>query len=252
MRISNPWCGASAFLALACMAALPAHADWKGKGELGFVMARGNSDTDTGNAKFELATEGPVWKHAFAFSGLYGSNNGITSAQRWDIRWQSDYKLTERLFAFGAARYEDDAFSGFDYQATLSAGVGYKFIDTEATKFSGTLGLGYRSLRPELLIKNAAGDVIQRIKGDTSSDAIVNAGLDFLHKLTANTQITDKLLVESGSQNTFVSNDLALQVSMTDKLALSVGYGVRYNSDPPGNLETTDQLMTINLVYLIK
>jgi len=100
-----------------------------------------------------------------------------------------------KLFAFGAARYEDDAFSGFDYQATLSAGAGYKFIDSEATKFSGTLGIGYRTLRPELLIKNAAGDVTERIKGDTSSDAIVNAGLDYLRKLTANTQVTDKLPV---------------------------------------------------------
>jgi len=242
----------SALIAFAFLAAVPAHAGWTGKGELGYLMARGNSDTNTGNLKLDLATEGPQWKHAFGMSGLYGQNNDITSAQRWDVRWQSDYKLTERFFVFGAARYEDDAFSGFDYQATLSAGAGYKFIDTDATKLSGTLGLGYRSLRPEILVKDAAGNVTDRIKGDSASDAIVNAGLDFLRKLTATTQITDKLLVESGSANTFVSNDLALQVSMTDKLALSVGYGIRYNSDPPGGLETTDQLTTINLVYLIK
>ncbi len=229
-----------------------ARADWTGKGEVGYVMARGNSDTDTGNAKLDIAKEIGVWKHSLALSGLYGKNNDITTAQRWDIRWQSDYKLSERMFAFGAARYEDDNFSGFDYQATLSAGLGYHFINTEATKLTGTLGAGYRVLRPEQLIKDAAGNVVQRIKGERSENVVANAGIDFEQKLTATTTLTDKLLVEAGSDNTYVNNDLALRVSMTGKLALSVGYSVRHNTDPPPGIEKTDQLTTLNLVYMIK
>ena len=69
---------------------------------------------------------------------------------------------------------------------------------------------------------------------------------------TDTTKITNKFLVESGSDNTSVQNDLALAVSMTDKLALAVGYGVRYNSDPPPLAKSTDTLVTVNLVYNIK
>ena len=36
---------------------------------------------------------------------------------------------------------------------------------------------------------------------------------------------------------------------MSDKFSLSAGIGVRYNSDPPGGLKTTDTLTTLNLVY---
>ena len=49
-----------------------------------------------------------------------------------------------------------------------------------------------------------------------------------------------------------MQDDIALQVSMTDALALAVGIGVRYNSDPPPLAESTDTLFTVNLVYNIK
>ena len=49
-----------------------------------------------------------------------------------------------------------------------------------------------------------------------------------------------------------MQNDLALQVKMTDVLALAVGFSVRHNTDPPVGFEETDTLTTINLVYEIK
>lgn len=240
-------------IAAAVVLAVPcAHADWGGQGEVGFVMARGNTDSDSANVKLDLSTQSDKWKHALGFTALYGESNQVKSAERWDLRWQTDYRLNERLFVFGALRYEQDRFSGFEYQAILSSGLGYRFIDTETTRLTGSLGLGYRMLRPEILIRDAQGNVIQRIRGESSDAAVASGGMQFEHALTANTKVIDKLLVESGSGNTFASNELALQVSMTDKLALSVGYAVRHNTDPPPGLDETDQLTTLNLVYKIQ
>jgi putative salt-induced outer membrane protein YdiY len=39
---------------------------------------------------------------------------------------------------------------------------------------------------------------------------------------------------------------------MTQSFALAVGFGVRYNSNPPPLAEATDTLTTVNLVYTIK
>src|SRR5687768_16814423 len=80
--------------------------DWLGKTEAGWVMARGNTDTDSANAKVDIAYELEQWKHSLYAAGLYGTNNEIKSAERWEARLQSDYKLTERTFVFGALRYE--------------------------------------------------------------------------------------------------------------------------------------------------
>jgi putative salt-induced outer membrane protein len=51
-------------------------------------------------------------------------------AQRWEVHEQSDYSFSARHFWFGAARYEDDRFSGFDYEATAP---GFGKTDTLTT-----------------------------------------------------------------------------------------------------------------------
>ena len=221
---------------LALGTSLPAAAQWKGKGEVGIVYARGNSDTDTTNIKLDTSREVDRWKHGFGIAALRAATDGDKTAERYGAAWQSDYKLTERSYWFGGLRYEKDEFSGFDYQASASTGYGYKFIDTDRTKFSGQAGAGYR--RSQLTPT-----------GETEGDAIFRGDLKLEHALTETTKILDTFVVEAGSDNTFVSNVLALQVKMSDRFALSVGLDVRHNTDPPAGLEKTDTLTTVNLVY---
>jgi len=232
--------------------AAAADGDWSGKGEAGFVMARGNSETDTGNAKVEIAYERRKWKQSLQGSGLYGTSNEIKSGERWDARWQTDYKFSDRTFVFLAMRYEQDHFSGFDYQSSATTGLGHKFIDSERTRLTGSLGGGYGHLRPEQLIKDDTGNVIQRIKGEPTKDVVGNAGVDYEQQITSNTKLIDRLLVEWGPDNTFVHNEFAIQVAMTDTFALGFGYGVRHNTEPPPGLARTDRLTTANLVYNFK
>jgi putative salt-induced outer membrane protein len=222
---------------------------WSGKGQAGYVMARGNSDTDTANVKIDLNLLRNAWKHALSLDGLFGRSAGITSTERWDARLQSDYQISQRLFSFGALSYQDDRFSGFQYQASASGGLGYKFIDSDSTKLAAQLGVGYRALRPELLIKDTAGTVIERIPQQTQSEVVGTAGIDFSHRFNPSTRVTDKLNAESGSSNTSIRNDLALEVKMNKKLSLAAGLSVLENTKPPAGLKRTDTITTLNLVY---
>lgn len=240
--------------ALVVAAPIVAHADeippgWSGKGQAGYVMARGNSDTDSANVKLDVNLLRNAWKHALALDGLFGRSSGITSSERWDLRLQSDYQITARWFSFGALSYQDDRFSGFQYQASASGGMGYKFLDSDATKLSAQLGVGYRALRPELLIKNDAGAVIDRIPQETHSEVVATAGIDFSHQFNPSTRLTDKMNAESGSSNTSLRNDLALEVKMSKKLSLAAGFSVLENTNPPAGLKQTDMITTLNLVY---
>jgi putative salt-induced outer membrane protein len=240
--------------ALAIGAPLAARADdpppgWSGKGQLGYVMSRGNSDADSANAMLDVILLRNSWKHVLSLDGLYGRSAGITSAERVDARLQSDYTINAHVFAFGALSYQDDRFSGFQYQASGSAGIGYKFIDSSTTKLAAQLGVGYRSLRPEDLIKDDSGAVVERVPLETQSEAVGTAGIDFDHQFNASTKLTDKFLLESGSSNTSIKNDLALEVKMSKKLSLAAGFGVRDNTKPPAGLKRTDTVTTLNLVY---
>jgi len=240
-----------ATLAVALLAPA-AQAQWTGKAELGIMSSSGNTESKSANAKLDLAHESANWKNAVYAAALYGENADFTTAERYEARYQLDRKINDRLSWFVGVRGEEDSFSGFAYQATASAGMSYKFIDNADTKLDASVGAGYRMLQTEALIKTPAGEVIERIEGEKEDDIVGTLSSNYEHAFTKSTKITNKLLVESGSLNTSVQDDISLAVSMTDVLALAVGFGVRYNTDPPPLAEDTDTLFTVNLVYNIK
>lgn len=227
----------------------PPPVGWTGAGQAGLVLSRGNADTTTANAKLDGTDTFGAWKNIAHLAFLYGESSDFSTAQRLEAAWETDYNFSPKTFVFGAFNGEDDRFDGFAYQAALSSGLGYKFIDSDTTKLTATLGAGYRRLELETLTKDADGRVIGRVKGDSTSDGVASAGLDYLQQLTKTTKLTDKLLIQAGGQNTAVANDFAVAVNMTNAMALSVGFGLRYNSNPPPGTKSTDELTTVNLVY---
>lgn len=231
-------CSAAVVVAL-CATSAPAFADWTAKGELGASFASGNSENESANAALEVKNTRDKWTHTLGLAGNYGSDGSVTTAERWEVRGQSDYALTDRAYWFGAGRYEDDRFSAFDYQASLSTGLGYKIIDTERTKFWVQAGPGYRFAE-------------QRDTGESEDGVILRGDLGFEHQLTDTTKIVERLLVESGSDNTYLQNDLGLEVTITGSLGLRVGYQVRHNTDVLPGVEKTDTLTTVGLLYETK
>jgi putative salt-induced outer membrane protein len=238
--------------------ALPlAHADdappppvgWTGKGEVGAVLARGNADTTTADVKFDGSDSFGNWKETAHLAFLYGESADFSTAQRLEGAWQTDYNYSKNMFVFGSIVGEDDRFDGFVYQATLSTGLGYKVVDSATTKLTLTAGLGYRRLQTETLVKDDDGRVIGRDPGPSASDGVGTVGLDYSQQITKTTKLVDRLAIQSGGQNTAVANDFSVAVNMTDALALSFGFGVRYNSQPSSGSKSTDELTTINLVY---
>jgi putative salt-induced outer membrane protein len=222
---------------------------WIGKGQFGFLDSHGNSDAESINGNVDMTRYDGAWKNELYLGGLYGKSAGVTSAERWEAHTQTNYNFSGDLFAFGGFRYEHDLFDGFQYQGSVTGGIGYKFIDTDDNKLTGQIGAGYRRLRPEDIYKDPDGVVYSRVLHDATGEAIGTAGLDFSHSFNKTTVLTNKFLVESGSDNTMIHDEIALTVKMSDKLALSIGYGITNNSSPPPTIQKLDTVATVNLVF---
>jgi putative salt-induced outer membrane protein len=227
----------------------PPQGQWIGKGQLGFLSSHGNSDSESLNANVDLLRYDGPWKNEIYVGGLYGKNSGIVSAERWETRGQSNYTVSGDLFAFGGLRYEHDLFDGFQYQYSVTGGMGYKLINTDSTKLTAQVGAGYRRLRPEIIDKDDTGEVISRTPLDATGEAIGTVGVDFSYAFTKTTIFSNKFLMEAGSSDTLLHDDLALTVKMSDKLALSVGYGITDNTKPPPPLKKLDTVASVNLVF---
>lgn len=235
--------------------AAPAPEGWTGTGELGFALSRGNARSENLNARLAFGREDARWRHEWHAAVLRAKGevtgdfdgDGVPetryslNANRYELGASSAYKFDARSFVVSSARYENDDFSPYDYQATLAIGYGRKLVDRERTTLSAEIGPGFRRAR-------------EAETGVTESGAIVRAKAVLGHQLTANTRLVDTLLVESGSDNTFVQNDLGIAVAMNEAFALKAGLQVRYNSDADTGAGTrrTDTLTTLNLVYTFR
>jgi putative salt-induced outer membrane protein len=219
------------------------------KAQVGYVSSHGNTDAQTANAKFEAIYIVAAWKHDLQLAGLYGKSDNIVSAERFDAQWQTNYSFTDRMYVFGALHYDDDKFSGFQYQETLSTGLGYSIFKQANATLDVQAGYGYRRLRPELIDQDADGEVISRTPLNVESGGVATATIKGMYAFNSSTKLTEVANVETGSDDTLFQNDLGLQVNMTKALAITIGYEIRHNSDPPAPLVKTDTLVTFNLQY---
>jgi putative salt-induced outer membrane protein len=219
------------------------------KAQVGYVSSHGNTDAQTANAKLEVILNSELWKHDLQLAGLYGQSNNIVSAEMFDAQWQSNYNFTDRLFGFGALHYDDDKFSGFQYQETISTGAGCSLVKLQDATLDVQVGVGYRRLRPELIDKDDTGDVISRTPLEAESGAVATATIKGMYAFNSSTKLTDVVAAEAGTDDTLLQNDLGLQVSMSKTLSITIAYEVKHNSSPPAGLVKTDSLVTFNLTY---
>jgi putative salt-induced outer membrane protein len=228
-----------AVLVIGLLPVTPAAAQWSGKGQLGVVVSSGNSTAKSGSLKLAATNISGPWTHKFNFASVYSSDAVSTTAQRWEAQEQSNYAIDKDDFVFGGLRYENDRFSGFDHQSTLSVGLGHLFFRTDVNQLSAQLGAGYKTAQT-------------RNPKITESSMAAISSLDYRHAFNASTSLLDKATVEYAKDNTFLHNEIAVEVKLTSKLALAVAFQVRNNSSPPAAFKKTDTLTTVNVVYEIK
>jgi putative salt-induced outer membrane protein len=225
---------ALAVIALSLLPVATAQAQWTGKGQAGIVLASGNSTSKSGSVKLALTDVSGPWTHKLGFAAVYASTDVGTTSQRWEALEQSNYNYSDNNFVFAGVRYENDRFSGFDYQATLSTGLGHLFLKNDTDTLSGQFGVGYKSARTR-----------NPVATESSVAGIATA-------FNAATTLSDKFTLEVAADNTFLQNEVAVEVKMSDRLALAVAFQVRQNSNPPPAFKKLVTLTTLNVVYEIK
>jgi len=210
---------------------------WEGAGEFGFVSTTGNTDSLALNAKLNFVLTQERWRHRFTGTVLHTSEDGVTDNERYTLELQSDRKFNEKSWLFGAFRWDADKFGSYDPQLSVTTGYGRQLMKSENHELKGELGAGYRKLE-------------ERLTGEESNEVILRFLLDDSWQIWSTTLWTNRLLVESGSSNTFSQFNTGLAVAMTDKFAVKLGFEARHNTKtPPGDTENTDTITSVNLVY---
>ncbi|WP_176693117.1 DUF481 domain-containing protein [Arenimonas terrae] len=222
-------------LALA-VASAAAAADWQPTAELGVVNTSGNSDTTSVNGKFALAGEDALWTHDYYLAALRAESEDQLSANRQELGAKAARKLGERAYLGAAARYENDDFAAYAYQATLAVNYGAWLLKDERREFQIEGGPGLR--RAELAET-----------GEAENEALLRGFADYRHQFTESTRFFNTLLVEAAPDNRFIQNDIGIAVSINHSLALKAALQARHNTDVPEGVRRTDTLTSVNIVW---
>jgi len=218
-----------------------AKSPWKSSVELGFIKTTGNTETQTTAAKADVVYEVDKWRHTGHAEG-YGQTSTddvtgakVTSAERYELSGKSDYKFTERDYAFALVKLQKDLFSGFEYEDTLSLGYGRKLIKQENMELDFEIGPGVRYFKVD--------------NGEADSEALGVLAAKYWWAITDNSKFTQDLNYDYGEQYSTTKSVTALQANINKTLAMKFTYTVRHKSDVPPDKEKTDTETAMTLVY---
>lgn len=196
---------------------------WTGSAGAGMSLTNGNSDTVNYSLAFDITRDAKT-RHVLKWTGLYlrGEREGELTVNRISLGFRDQYAITTRTFVYGQVDYLRDTFKLIDYLVAPTAGIGYKLIDTEATKFSADVGGG------AVWEKNPDVEV--------QTDGAVTAGEKLQHQLTETTTLkhaTTALWKADDFADGLYTVAVGVAVRMSQSLQLTVDLLDTFKNRPP-------------------
>ena len=211
---------------------------WSGDVEFGYVDTSGNTEETTVKGRADVNREKDLWRYNIIVEGLNSESNGLRSAEKYFLSNRLAYQYDDNNFVFGYASYDDDRFSGFDYQATVSGGWGRRLINEEKMQWDVEVGPGYRFSKVE-----------DDSTADDSEDIILRGFTKFAWDFSDTANFTQSLNVEAGDDNTISKSITALKVQIMAALSLKVSYTIKYTEDVPMGNKHSDTESAVTVVY---
>ena len=215
---------------------------WTSFVEFGFIRTTGNTETETTALKADVVYEVDKWRHTGHAEG-YGQESeddtgeSVVSAERYELSGKSDYKFSERDYAFGLVKLKKDRFSGFEYENTLSAGYGRKAILKDNMELDLEIGPGARFYKPDNL--------------ESQDEALLVLAAKYWWAITDNSKFLQNFNFDIGEEYTDSKSVTGIQANINKTLALKFTYTIRHKSEvpDPATTEKTDTEAAMTLVY---
>ncbi len=209
---------------------------WTTSAELGYVETSGNTNTQTAVFKFDTEYEIEKWKHQGHLATLNSEADNVKTADATLLSLQSDYKFTPRDYFLGVFVFEDNKFSGFDYNAKLSLGYGRKILMLDRHKLDGEIGPGYRNFK----VDNAPS---------SEDEALLRLAAKYKWLISDNSEFKQDFVADFGEDQDEWRSTTALKSNINKTLAMKLTYMVRYYKLVPVGNNNYDRETAVTLVY---
>ena len=211
---------------------------WTGEVEFGYVDVSGNTEESSTKSRASINREKDAWRYTIFFESLHSETDGDRSAEKYFFANRLAYQYTETNYVFGYASYDDDDFSGYDYQATVSAGYGRRLLNDETMQWDLEVGPGYRESK-----------VDDETTGEDSEEVILRVFSKYSWDFSDNANFSQTLSTEAGDDNTVSRSITALSTKIIGDLSMRLSYTIKYNEEVPSDTKHADTETAVSVVY---
>jgi putative salt-induced outer membrane protein len=228
---------------------------WNGGANVGFSLARGNSETENLALALNLAHPTERDKTIIYVNSIYTNNALATPSEVANLiqaGLEYDYNLGPRFFLNAEATFISNALQDLDLRSIYGGGVGVHAIKSDATTLDIIGGLNYTHetysdgppvVPPTVPPTFASYGMTNRFLAATVED-------DFMHKLGKSTVITEKLDFYPGITD-HGQYQIALLTGTVTKISKWLGWQNQFSdiyvSNPPPGTKTNDVILTTGL-----
>jgi putative salt-induced outer membrane protein len=207
--------------------------NWVTSASLGFSLTRGNSQTLLLTANVLSEKKWSQNELRLGADVAYGTQNEEETADTIHGFAQYNRLITDRFYAYARADALHDGIADIAYRVTLSPGVGYYFVKTAKTTFSGEIGPGV---------------VIEREGNVDSTYATLRIAERAEHHLNDHVRLWES--IEYLPQvdrwgNYIVNGEIGVDTALSKKSSLKVFAVDSYNNEPAaGKLKNDFKFVT--------
>jgi putative salt-induced outer membrane protein len=230
-----------------CLAPLPAAAQapapppppplWDAQIGASFVGTNGNSDTSSVGADFGAHRRGLVWKIDSEATAVRSSSLDVKTAERYLGLLRAARKLTPIIGVTSGIKLERDRFSGLDFRSILDAGLSWALVRGPAWTLDGVTAVAWnhesRTLGPTINHPVGLLQLLSRVPFGTAGDTT--------QRFTFYPDFTETSAYRS-------EGEVTAQAALNGRLALKLGYLIRFANNPVPGFKKTDNTTTASVV----
>jgi len=203
--------------------------------ELGAIFTTGNAENENVNYSVVVDWLRNDWEYQFSTEGLRASQDTELTAQRLYHFARARQNLSESSYWVSRVAYEDDRFSGYDYQADATVSYGRSMLQNiDNMSLDADIGVGYRKSVSE---------------EDTFNEAIIRLAGEYEWGVSETATFFQDLSIEAGEETSIFRSQTGVESQVLDSVVMRVSLEVKHQTEVPVGRKKTDTATVISLVW---
>lgn len=226
-----------------------------GSTELGFLYKTGNTHSADIKTGIDVRFEKDHWLSLLNIDLLIKKTDITdkdtnqlhfkTTDQKWTVASQTNYNLdnSEKNYIYGNVWYEENEFSSFNNQSSISTGWGRHWYKTKKASLWGDIGPGFKSDK----FRASNNEPTKKI-----TSWIIQAQALYIRKLGNHVELKQSLSAKQAiktGENSIYKAETSVTTKLISTLQLKFTFTVNYNTDIKNNQENLDTQTAVTLVY---